>query len=147
MVRTCRTSSFCSVAWQLARFQLTRRIARSLGDTGPVSVDATEREEHDTLQRRQRTSNCSQFMCRVVLEMCDTQTDRRTHHNTWLPTRGGVITSESVVRVMQLLLYDFAPHYFSHVSSQCLWLATTCYGNFEHQHVGFQLLLWPIFNL
>ena len=33
MVRTCRTSSFCTVAWQLARFQLTRRIARSLGDS------------------------------------------------------------------------------------------------------------------
>ena len=30
--RICRTSSFCTVAWQLARFQLTRRIARSLGD-------------------------------------------------------------------------------------------------------------------
>ena len=30
---TCRTSSFCTVAWQLARFQLTRRIARSLGDS------------------------------------------------------------------------------------------------------------------
>ena len=25
--------SFCTVAWQLARFQLTRRIARSLGDS------------------------------------------------------------------------------------------------------------------
>jgi len=33
LVRTCRTSSFCTVAWQLARFQLTRRIARSLGDS------------------------------------------------------------------------------------------------------------------
>ena len=32
LFRTCRTSSFCTVAWQLARFQLTRRIARSLGD-------------------------------------------------------------------------------------------------------------------
>ena len=32
LVRTCLTSSFCTVAWQLARFQLTRRIARSLGD-------------------------------------------------------------------------------------------------------------------
>jgi len=30
---TCRTSSFCTVVWQLARFQLTRRIARSLGDS------------------------------------------------------------------------------------------------------------------
>ena len=29
----CRISSFCTVAWQLARFQLTRRIARSLGDS------------------------------------------------------------------------------------------------------------------
>ena len=35
----------------------------------------------------------------VVLEMCDRQTDRRTHHNTWLPTAAGVITSESVCMV------------------------------------------------
>ena len=33
LFRTCRTSSFCTVAWQLARFQLTWRIARSLGDS------------------------------------------------------------------------------------------------------------------
>ena len=33
LVTTCRISSFCTVAWQLARFQLTRRIARSLGDS------------------------------------------------------------------------------------------------------------------
>jgi len=33
LVRTCRISSFCTVAWQLARFQLTRRIARSLCDS------------------------------------------------------------------------------------------------------------------
>ena len=33
LFRTCRTSSFCAVARQLARFQLTRRIARSLGDS------------------------------------------------------------------------------------------------------------------
>ena len=33
LFRTCRTSSFCTVAWQLARFQLTRRIDRSLGDS------------------------------------------------------------------------------------------------------------------
>ena len=31
--RTCRTSSFFTVTWQLARFQLVRRIARSLGDS------------------------------------------------------------------------------------------------------------------
>jgi len=33
LFRTSRTSSFCTVAWQLARFQLARRIARSLGDS------------------------------------------------------------------------------------------------------------------
>jgi len=33
LVRTCCINSFCTVAWQLARFQLTRRIARSLGDS------------------------------------------------------------------------------------------------------------------
>ena len=33
LFRTCRTRSFCTVAWQLARFILTRRIARSLGDS------------------------------------------------------------------------------------------------------------------
>ena len=34
LFRACCTSSFCTVAWQLARFQLIRRIARSLGDSG-----------------------------------------------------------------------------------------------------------------
>jgi len=33
LFRTCRTTNFCTVAWQLARFQLTRRIARSLGNS------------------------------------------------------------------------------------------------------------------
>jgi len=33
LARTCRTSSLCTVAWQLAKFQRTRRIARSLGDS------------------------------------------------------------------------------------------------------------------
>ena len=33
LFRSCRTSSFCTVALQLARFQLTRPIARSLGDS------------------------------------------------------------------------------------------------------------------
>jgi len=34
LVRTCRISSFCTVARQLARLLLTRRNARSLGDSG-----------------------------------------------------------------------------------------------------------------
>ena len=33
LFRTCRTSSFCTVAWQLARFQLTWCITRSLVDS------------------------------------------------------------------------------------------------------------------
>ena len=33
LFRTCRTSSFCTVAWQLARFQLIRRITQSLSDS------------------------------------------------------------------------------------------------------------------
>jgi len=33
LVRTCRISSFCTVAWQLARLLLKRRIARSFGDS------------------------------------------------------------------------------------------------------------------
>ena len=32
LFRSCRTNSFCTLAWQLARFQLTRHIALSLGD-------------------------------------------------------------------------------------------------------------------
>ena len=40
LVRTCRISSFCTVAWQLARFQLTRRIARSLGDSWASCLQA-----------------------------------------------------------------------------------------------------------
>jgi len=33
LVKTCRTITFCTVAWQLARYQLARRFARSLGDS------------------------------------------------------------------------------------------------------------------
>jgi len=33
LVRTCHISSFCTVAWQLARLLLTRRIARSLSNS------------------------------------------------------------------------------------------------------------------
>ena len=33
LVRTCGISSFCTVAWQLARFHLKRRITRSFGDS------------------------------------------------------------------------------------------------------------------
>jgi len=42
LLRTCRTSSFCTDAWQLARFQLTRRIARSLADSWAFCRTCTE---------------------------------------------------------------------------------------------------------
>ena len=42
LVRTCRISSFCTVAWQLARLLLTRRIARSLGDSWASCSDVYE---------------------------------------------------------------------------------------------------------
>ena len=45
LFRTCRTSSFCTVAWQLAAFQLTRRIALSLGDSW-VSYTHTKTANH-----------------------------------------------------------------------------------------------------
>jgi len=38
LVRTCRISSFCTVVWQLVRFQLTRRITRSLSDSGASCI-------------------------------------------------------------------------------------------------------------
>jgi len=43
LVRTCCISSLCTVAWQLARFQLTRRIARSLGDSWASCGDYSEK--------------------------------------------------------------------------------------------------------
>ena len=47
LVRTCRISSFCTVAWHLARLLLTRRIARSLGDSW---------------------ASCCFYLCSVLLE-------------------------------------------------------------------------------
>ena len=41
LVRTCRISSFCTVAWQLARLLLTRRIAQSLGDSWASCLNNT----------------------------------------------------------------------------------------------------------
>ena len=49
LVRTCRISSFCTVAWQLARFQLTRRIARSLCDSWASCITWTTLKIHDWL--------------------------------------------------------------------------------------------------
>jgi len=67
-----------------------------------VSVYATEREEHDTLQRHQRT---------IKLQSVDVScgswdvwhTDRRTHHNTCQYTFFLLLTSCWVVMVLQTL--------------------------------------------
>ena len=50
LVRTCCISSFCTVAWQLARFQLTRRIAQSLGDSW-ASCYSLMKVEEEVIQR------------------------------------------------------------------------------------------------
>ena len=44
LVRICRISSFYTVGWQLARFQLTRRIARSIGDSSASCTEARDSE-------------------------------------------------------------------------------------------------------
>ena len=59
--RTCRTSSFwpvsltsqCTVAWQLAKFQLTRRIARSLGDSWASCLILKSRDDDDDDRHRE----------------------------------------------------------------------------------------------
>ena len=60
LVRTCRISSFCTVAWQLARFQLTRRIARSL-DRSAIA---------ELLVHMDYNSNAS-FMCAFLTTVRD----------------------------------------------------------------------------
>ena len=58
--RTCRTSSFCTVAWQLARFQLTRRIARSLADSRASCrhVRTDRYDAHSFLGRSKKVEIC-----------------------------------------------------------------------------------------
>jgi len=52
LVRTCRISSFCTVAWQLARLLLTRRIARSLGDSWASCTYLASSASEDKCLRR-----------------------------------------------------------------------------------------------
>ena len=75
LFRTCRMSSFCTVAWQLARFQLTRRIARSLGDSWASCrpSDLTAFKEYDFYRSR----ILCEFSYRKFGEVC-TYSSRRT---------------------------------------------------------------------
>ena len=59
--RTCCTSSFCTVAWQLARFQLTRRIARSLGDSWASCYS----------QKSQRSGTANYRFCITLYRRCN----------------------------------------------------------------------------
>ena len=61
LVRTCRISSCCTVAWQLARFQLTRRIARSLGDSWASCLINRQASTH--LSALMELINCGQNVC------------------------------------------------------------------------------------
>jgi len=55
LVRTCHISSFCTVVWQLARFQLTRRIVWSLGDSWASCC----KRRHSKLADSEHTSSAS----------------------------------------------------------------------------------------
>jgi len=56
--RTYRTSSFCIVAWQLARFHLTRRIARPSA-IAELRVDMCERTDRQTDRHSHRNRQYS----------------------------------------------------------------------------------------
>ena len=76
LVRTCRKSSFCIIAWQLARFQLTRRIARSLGDSW-ASCNSTQAEDTQT-----DTQNCCNDIAlqNSDVQICTVQNTCATHN-------------------------------------------------------------------
>ena len=64
LFRTCRTSSFCTVAWQLARFQLTRHIARSLDDSW-ASCRYNRRISVPALTPAKCQNLCLEVFCRL----------------------------------------------------------------------------------
>jgi len=85
LVRTCRISSFCTVAWQLARLLLTRRIARSLGDSW-ASYFSTR-----PLDGASCPSVCA-HVCACVL--------RQGHSLTGLPSTSALILAYLVVMAL-----------------------------------------------
>jgi len=71
LFRTCHTSSFCTVAWQLARFQLTERIARSLGDSSCLlNCDSTKAIKYSTLRIADRKWRHGSCLHSSVVRMC-----------------------------------------------------------------------------
>ena len=59
LARTCRISSFCTVAWQLARFQLTRRIVRSLSFLSSKASSVFPFENKAGVIRNLEPQNCT----------------------------------------------------------------------------------------
>jgi len=68
LLRTCRTSSFCTVAWQLARFQLTRRIAWSFGDSWASRLQEAQLSPKKRATRRVswNYAKCCTNVCRIL---------------------------------------------------------------------------------
>ena len=73
LFRTCGTSSFCTVAWQLARFQLTRCIARSLGDSGASCLHSPSTASGACYRRSACTGTCWGLRQRLVATWAEFQ--------------------------------------------------------------------------
>ena len=85
LFRTCRTSSFCTVVWQLARFQLTRRIARSLGDSWASCC-----RNHRCCPKHRQTQTTERVTCVAIGRIYATHSMRAKEllelsgNNSWL---------------------------------------------------------------
>jgi len=77
LVRTCRISSFYTVAWQLARFQLTRRIARSLGDSRASCTTVTNAHSNEQLEQE----DTFPYLGSLITEDGECSTEFRTRLN------------------------------------------------------------------
>ena len=80
LFRTCHTSSFCTVVWQLARFQLTRRIARSLGDSWASCIPlGMQYPGIDALRIKRRKNRLSGFGSRCAQNLGHKKRKTKNH--------------------------------------------------------------------
>jgi len=96
LVRTCRISSFCTVAWQLAR-----RIVRSLGDSWASCVESVDD---------------------VQLYMCCTESNAMSKVSCMLNsvTAGASILTDTSCKVLSSPLRLWASLFYSHCLPKCL---------------------------
>ena len=91
LFRTCRTSSFCTVAWHVARFQLTWRIARSLGDSWVLVVMSVDEKNAlatyfcASLSAKRKTRQRGDLTELYVANQCDRLDAMGPGH--WSPAR------------------------------------------------------------